>query len=190
MSELSVKIAETIDDLNEVYRLTYQSYLSENYCSIDPAEILIHYAKLDTVPSTRILMLYDGDEFVASNSIKIDCLAGFHCDEDFPDEVNVLRTECYDNDRILGASWRIVTTEKARTTRKIVFELIRKTINVGMMLGIDICLFTFNPKHEQFYQRFLNLETIAMGVCRAANNAPAILMVGVRDRIISSRIMN
>jgi predicted GNAT family N-acyltransferase len=185
-----LKIAETISDLYRVYRLCYEVYFAEGYCAYNPAGILCHYPKLDTLPETSILMIEDDmGNLIASNTLTLDSPAGFHVDEDFPDEVNEIRQQCKEQ-RKLAASWRIITAMGLRNTRKVVFELIRKTINLGIVKGVDYCLFSFNPKHEDFYKKYLNLETIGgVKLCHAANNAPAILMLGKRDDVIKSRIM-
>jgi predicted GNAT family N-acyltransferase len=186
-----LRIAETISDLHRVYRLCYEVYFAEGYCAYDPAGILCHYPKLDTLPETSILMIEDDmGNLIASNTLTLDSPAGFHVDEDFHDEVQAIREQCKIEQRKLAASWRIITASTIRNTRKVVFELIRQTINLGIVKGIDYCLFSFNPKHEEFYKKYLNLETVGnTKICHAANNAPAILMLGKRDEIIKSKIM-
>jgi len=186
-----LRIAETINDLHKVYKLCYETYYQEGYCPYDCSGLLCHYPKLDTLPETSILMIEDDmGNLIASNTLTLDSPAGFHVDEDFPEDVLVIRNQCHLENRKLAASWRIITASTIRNTRKVVFELIRKTINLGIVKGVDWCLFSFNPKHEEFYKRYLNLERVGdIKICHAANNAPAILMLGKRDEIIKSKIM-
>ena len=186
-----MKIAETISDLYKVYRLCYETYFAEGYCVFDAGGILVHYPRLDALPETSIIMEEDEmGNLIASNTLTLDSPVGFHVDQDFPDEVNVIRKICAKENRKLAASWRIITQKYIRNTREVVFELIRKTINLGITKGVDYCLFSFNPRHEAFYTRYLSLERVGdVKICHAIKDAPAILMLGKRDDIIKSKIM-
>jgi hypothetical protein len=64
--------------------------------------------------------------------------------------------------------------------------LITRYVEYIKMRGIDVTLYTFNPKHGSFYKRMLDFEIIAEPrVGHAVQAAPAILMRGELERVVA-----
>jgi hypothetical protein len=186
-----IKIADSIDELNKVYRMCYQTYVEEGYCFYNPAGTYCHYPHLDTIPETSILLLInEKDEIMGTNSLTLDSPARLHVDEDFPEETEKVRQECKKEGKLLAASWRILVTDGLRLRLKGVKALIKATIELAFEKGVEVCLFSFNPKHENFYRKSLNLVTIAGPIpYEGAGGAPGILMRGDKEAVIKSKFM-
>jgi hypothetical protein len=113
----------------------------------------------------------------ATCSYTIDNPNGLHVDHMFLEETNLIRKECAEKGWKLGSSWRIATRPETRS-----IETLLKLINVCFIDGVnklDVCLFTFHPKHAKIYARILDLYTIAGPKDdTSVNGSPAVLMRG------------
>jgi hypothetical protein len=141
---------------------------------------------LDNIPETVVFVVEDDDgEIIGTNSLTMDGPNKLHVDEDFPKDVSKFRKCSRRMGRNLFASWRIATSPKARSTMKVVMELIRITMEEGCKRHAHEMLFSFNPKHEKIYAKLLGLKTVARGECDAVNSAPGVLMyVDCRSMIL------
>ena len=165
-----IRRIQTTEELERVYRLTHDVYVKSGYCKSKKNGRLVHYPHLDNIPETTVFIAIKNGKIVGTNSITLDGPKGLHVDEDFLNDVNKVRAE----GRRLVASWRIVTDCKGI---KPVIELISKTTDYALNeLKAETALFTFHPKHERFYKKFLNMRTIARNGCMKLDNAPAVLM--------------
>jgi len=138
---------------------------------------------LDGIPETTVFLAERNGELVGSNSLTIDGPRQLHVDEDFPDQVKRIRLWSRSVGLRLGASWRIVTQPKIHGQTAVILRLIDATVRRGAELGLHVTLYSFNPKHERFYKRFLGLTTVARDICRAAQGAKAVLMIGDSRKI-------
>jgi len=184
--DLHVEEVDSIDRLAEVYELTYREYVAEGYVQPNGNKQLRHYAELDGIEETTVFGAYIGSKLVGTNSLTADGPMGLPVDCDFPDKVARIRRWCRSRDLVLGTSWRLVTDSAARGNFRVLIELVRATVRKGCKLGLHVTLYSLNPRHEKAYRKFLGLETIARGICRAVMGAPAVLMVG-DSRVITSR---
>ena len=102
-------------DMWSVWKLTYDVYLEEGYCQPNDSGILQHYPHLDNIPETTVFCTKDDDGILqGTNSLTKDGPRGLHTEICFPEETAAVRYECYQNNLILGASWRIVTSPNNR----------------------------------------------------------------------------
>lgn len=165
-----IRPIQTLIELDKIYYLTHDIYVKNGYYKPNEEGKLSHYPQLDNIPETTVFIAIKDGEIVGTNSITLDGIMGLHVDLDFPDEVNKVRKER----RRLVASWRIVTNNGI----KVIVGLIKKTVDHALnILKADTALFTFHPKHESFYQKYLNAKTIARSDCISKlENAPAVLM--------------
>lgn len=186
-----VREINDVAGLSEVYRLVYREYFKLGYAEPNCDEILSHYAELDGIDETTVIGAYYDGELVGTNSITVDGPMGLHVDHDFPDQVGRIRNWCKASGLRLGASWRIVTKSTVRHSFGVLVDIVRATVRKGCELGLHITLYSFHPSHERRYKRFLGLQTVAYDICRAANDSPAVLMLGDSRRITShcSRLM-
>jgi len=170
----SLRTIRSEQELETVYRLTYQCYLNEGYCSKSEAGKLIHYPYLDALPETTIFIVEDPDGVVVGTcSTTLDNRHGLHVDEDFKSEADIVRKE----QSILASSWRIAVDSRYRTGALVAKLLVEGSIAFWHASSIEVCLMTFNPCHERFYARFMNCLTLARkDDIHGLSNAPAVLM--------------
>ena len=175
---LTVREACGAAEMDEVYRLTHDTFLEQGYCEPQPDGRLIHYPHLEGLPETTTLIAEEHGEIVGTNSMTLDNPVGLHVDVDFKAECDRIRAECRALGRSLGASWRIATKGSCRNTTAVIKGLIRETVRRFIVGGVETVVFTFNPRHERIYRRLLNMKTIARydGTVRGLNNAPAVFM--------------
>ncbi len=178
MKPIIVRVA-TRDDMEDVWELAYNSYVSEGYCPESPSGKLRHYELLDAIPETTVYLAERGDDLLGSVTFTIDSPAGLHTDKAFRAETNMERQTCAFGNLVLAASWRIVTNPNCRGKLDVLKSLIRRGLIHLEMLEVDILLCTFNPKHARAWKRLIGIELIAGPRDDATvNGAPAVLMRG------------
>jgi hypothetical protein len=160
-------------EMEDVYRLTHDAYVERGYCTPQSDRRLIHYPHLDRINETTVLIAISQGNMVGTNSITLDSTHGLHVDEDFKVECDAIRKE----GRKMAGSWRIATHLSCRQERQVMINLIRCTIHWCIDASVETCVFTFNPRHERFYQKILNIKTISRKESVGAlQNAPAVFM--------------
>jgi len=162
------------NELDLVYKLTYEEYLRQGYIIENPNKSLSLYPHLDNILETTVIGCFDHNKLLGTISWTLDGPNKLHTDIDFPKETEKVRQE----GRILAASWRIITDHNYRHKISVVSSLILATIEEMMIGNVQTALFTFNPKHERVYRRILNMKTLARhdGTIHGMDNAPAVLM--------------
>lgn len=175
---VAIRTIDAVDGLAAIHALTYREYLKAGYTGPNADRLLAHYAELDGIDETTVFGAYVGGELAGTNTITRDGPMGLHVDRDFPDEVSAIRRRCRRRGLNLGASWRLVTDGAGRRHFRVVLSLIGTTIREGCRSALHVTLYSMHPRHVRFYRRFLGLEKIAEGVCRAAGGNPAVLMLG------------
>ena len=168
-------------DMWSVWKLTYDVYLEEGYCQPNDSGILQHYPHLDNIPETTVFCTKDDDGILqGTNSLTKDGPRGLHTEICFPEETAAVRYECYQNNLILGASWRIVTSPNNRGKCRVLMDLLSTSYAFLIQeSAINVCLFTFNPKHVDTYKKLFDIKVIA-GPKEDVSvvGAPAVLMLG------------
>lgn len=171
---------QSSEDLEQVYRLTYECYLQQGYCSRNKSGKLIHYPHLDHLAETSIFVAEDANgDVIGTCSTTLDNPHGLHVDEDFHKEADLVRQEGH----TLASSWRIAVDTRYRAGTAVARLLVEGAVAFWHAASIETCLMTFNPCHERFYARYLGCQTIARrNELHDLSNAPAILMRWDADR--------
>jgi hypothetical protein len=177
---MEIEIVQSQKDLEEVYKLTHDVYVLNNYISPNPDGMLAHYPHLDNIPESIVIVAKVDGKIVGTNTFTIDGPNGLHIESEFPDVVKRLRKTPLK----LSSTWRIITDPEYQDTKRVIKSVIRKTFEVGMNEA-DLVLATFNPKHERFYQRLLNFITIA----GPRTHDKVGLMMTTKDWISKSRLI-
>jgi len=169
---------KTDGDPARVWKLAYETYRAAGYCDDNPCGMLAHYIGLDGIPETEVYAVEDDDgKMIATNSATIDGPRGLHTDHAFPRETEVVREECLDGGLWLGSSWRIASDPSCRKRLEPVVKVIEYTLQqFGPKL--DVCLFTFNPRHARVYKYLLKLKIIAESPSDPTVKASVVLMRG------------
>ena len=179
MEDLSIKILETPEELDEVYRLTYESYLREGYCSIQPNERLSHYPHLDNIPNTLTFLAVKNNQIIGTNSLTIDGLMGLPVDLNigYKDKMVEIRQQCKDNQLNLGCTWRMVVVPHSPLNT--ILKLINITVEHVFYNKLHYVLYDVNPKHIKPYHTLLGSEIITEGHCYSPslNGPPSTLMM-------------
>jgi UDP:flavonoid glycosyltransferase YjiC (YdhE family) len=179
-----VRTADSIEDLEAVWRLTHDEYVRMGYSAPRPDGMLRHY-HLDGIPQTTVWVAEDDRrQIVGTVSLTGDNPAGLHVDDDFKDVVDGIRRECRASGKRLAASWRIVTRANLHNELGVIMGLVAAIMDEVVACPDLISLYTFNPRHEGFYRRMCGFELIAgPRPSRAVKDAPGILMRGDWERI-------
>ncbi|NPA68331.1 MAG: hypothetical protein GXO50_06945 [Chlorobi bacterium] len=155
----------TISKLNDFSRIPEISRLVKNSFTesglIPPdyeSEYLDLYPYLNKISETTVLIAESEGRIIGTNSITIDGPAGLHTDFYFKKETDIIRKT---GNKILGSSWRIATAPTCRKNFRLFLDLIENTFKAGKEKNIETCLFVFAKKHENFYKRILDAETVA-----------------------------
>jgi hypothetical protein len=167
--------------MEAVWRLTHDEYVKMGYAAPRPDRLLRHF-DLDGIDETAVWIAEEEDAIgtvLGTISVTVDGPAGLHVDEEFRDAADAVRKECRLTGKKLAAPWRIVTRSDHHGQLAISMALINACVEHVVNQGLDVTLYTFNPRHEKFYKRMLGFETIAgPRPSPAVRNAPAVLMRG------------
>jgi len=183
---MRVRIAKPAD-MDAVYRLTHDAYVGQGYCEPQPDGMLRHYPHLDGIPETTVFVAEKDGVIIGTNSLTLDGPRGLHVDDDFPYSVAEVRRFCQADGERLGASWRIVTCQKAHESMRVVVELVDITIKKSIAEHVDVLLFSFHPgRHERIWRRLLGLTTLCHADRCKAVSAPCVLMMGTVSGIAAN----
>lgn len=175
VKKMEVRIA-TQADMSNVYKLTYKSYLEEGYCQENDKKELIHYPHLDNIEETTVIIVDEDGQIIGTITLTLDSPIKLYTDEDFLEETERIRQECFEKNKKLGCLWRLATiTDK--NDKAIICLLFNKTIEIMIDCKMDICLFVVNPKHSSFYNKIFGIEPVTTNVCKSVS-APGVLMIG------------
>lgn len=167
-----IRPALSDDDLDQVYRLTHDAYVSLGYIDPQPDGRLRHYPDIDSAPENVVLVAEEDGMIVGTVSVTLDGPAGLHVDHDFRAACDTVRAE----GQPVAAVWRIMTAPDRRSTSALVLALIRAATDVLSGFGLDTTLMSFAPHHERAYRRLLDMRTIARTEGTADLRTAAVLM--------------
>ena|SRR5687767_6092198 len=176
-----VRPVRTLDELQQVYRLTHECYVSNGFAESHRTGLVVHYPHYDHIPETTILIAILEGKIVGSVSYTIDGPSGFTLDEDFRPECDSIREE----GKRVGVVWRLVVDKSVRSNRAVVSDLIDGVIKLAVEYDVPTVLFAVNPRHENVYKRMLRMEVVERRqATEGLTNAPAVLLRGDRDTIL------
>ena len=171
---IKLRSAKNKKDLEEIYRLVHDAYVERGYIEPQDDGRLVLYPHLDNVPETTVIIMWDQDRIVGTNTLTIDGPRGLPSDGDFKKECDAIRAE----GRCLAGSWRLCTRTGYRDERHIVLELIARTVRLTLQNDIETCVFTINPRHVDVYRKLLNMTLVSQreDTVKGLQNAPAVFM--------------
>ena len=170
-----IRRVANVAEMEEVYRLTHDSYVSKAYTEIQDNGLLLHYPEFDVIPETKVLAALQDGKMIGTISLTIDGPFGFTLDRDFRDDIAKLR----DEGRRVAVIWRLVVREDCRSSRTVLLGLISAVTRLAISHGVNTYLFEVNPKHERVYMRLLNMSVVARNEgAQGLQHAPAVLLRG------------
>ncbi len=160
-------------ELDEVYRLTHDAFVEQEYCRPQPDGRFMHCLRFDRIPETTVFIALRHGRIIGSLSVTLDGPEGLPVEVDFDSECDRIRQE----GSLLANGWRMVTRKQCRASRRLVFAMLREGVGHCREAGVRTCLHCVNPKHERAYQKLLKWKTVArhQEAC-GLQNAKAVLM--------------
>ena len=177
MCNNNYKIQKLLDfgRLDEIGKLVHNTLVESGHISSQSNQHIDLYPHLNKIPETTILIAELNGNIIGTNSITLDNSFGLHTDYFFNEETNFIRAH---ESKILGSSWRIATYHKYRKNIRLFLDLIQNTYFVAKEKHIETCLFVFDKKHEEFYKKLLDAETVTEKTCNIDSriDIPMVLM--------------
>ncbi len=160
MSVYDYKIRKLTDlkRLPEIGRLIHDTFIESGLISTKCKTPVDLYPHLNFIKETTILTVELNGKIIGTNSMTLDGPAGLHTDYYFKEETDFIRKT---ENTVLGSSWRIATSHEYRNHIKLFLDLIQQSFFIAKEKQIETCLFVFAEKHEAFYKKMLDAETIA-----------------------------
>jgi len=154
-----------LDDYNrisEIGKLVHDTLVESKHISSRYNKFVDLYPHLNTIPETTVLIAELNGKIIGTNSMTIDNPHGLHTDKFFKEETDIIRKN---ENKILGSSWRIATEHKYRKNIRLFLDLIQNSFYLAKEMNIETCLFVFDIRHEEFYKKLIDAETITKKIC-------------------------
>lgn len=148
--------------LPEISLLVRETFIESGLISDHFNSSADFYPHLNTIKETTILIAEQNGKIIGTNSMTTDSSVGLHTDSYFKEETDFIRKT---EKKILGSSWRLATIHEYRNNIHLFLDLIQTSFHIAKEKHIETCLFVFNKKHEAFYKKLLDAETIAEKIC-------------------------
>ncbi len=148
---IDVRPAASRDELEEAYALVYRSYLWRGY--IPPNDSGLRLSLFNLLPdAVTFAGAYDGG-VVATVSLIPDSPAGLPMDDIYHTELSALRAQ---NRRIAEVTMLADRRLEIRRTLPMLLALMKLLFDYAIMMleCTDLCI-TINPRHNDFYERYL-----------------------------------
>ena len=172
-SEFTIKVANTLEERESVYKLAYQVYLSKGYIKENSNEWLVQ--SYDQNSETVILMVQDKfKNIVGSVTMVFDGASRLPAEKIYSEELNILRRQ---NEKVVEIS-RLVISPEYRNLKEVLVLLFNYLFIYSYLVKKYTCLvIEVNPRHTTYYQELLHFRAIGdERPCPNVQSAPAILM--------------
>lgn len=167
--ELTFKIAETKDELEQAFKILHDGYVKDGYMKEDPSGLRV--TKFHALPSTTTLVAKKGDEVIGTVSIIRKGPLGFPCGDYF-DLSHLAPTDVPAEISSLGIkdSYRSLKGEILFPMLKFLFHYSKE------YFGVSHYIITVSPKWIDFYVAILMFEKLETKIDSYdfANNVPAV----------------
>lgn len=168
--ETRYKIAGSLADRTEAYRLVYQNYLRKGL--IEPNRYELRVTPYHLLPTTSTFIAMQDGETVATVTLIGDGELGLPMESIYPEEVEAAR----ENGLYVGEVSCLATHDiDFKEFLPIFVKLTRLMAQHARAHGMDQFLIATHPKHARFYQRFMGFHQIGgLKVYPNVQNAPAV----------------
>jgi hypothetical protein len=173
----SIKIAETLDEYQQAFRLVHNEYSSVGYIPPCPQHPY-HYSHYSLLPETCVFLFKTNLTVVATLTEIIDTAQnGLPMDELYRKELDALRNQ----GRVVVELSAFVTSRTQRM-RNIMVYMCNAMFNYSKINKIDDICIMVNPKHVQFYTQMFLFEPYGPERFYEKVQAPAVpLRVDMRE---------
>lgn len=171
--EFSVRVANSLEEREAVFKLAYQVYLEKGYINENANQWLIN--SYDMAHDTVILIVLDSQKNIAGSlTMVFDSRKTLPADKIYQDELNELR---YSRKRLTEIS-RLVISPDYRNSKEILILLFNyMAIYSAHIKRIDNIIIEVNPRHKDYYKSILCFDEVGCEKpCPQVKDAPAILL--------------
>jgi len=156
LSQVLFTPARSIDELKQAFALVYRTYLDRGY--IAPTENQLRFGIHNLLPEATTFVAVLRETVIATATLIADSPLGLPMDQVYRDELNKLRRQ---DRRIAEVTMLADRRRQFRRTLPMLLALFRTTMDYAIdVLALDDLCITLNPRHEQFYRRFLCFEDL------------------------------
>ncbi len=171
--EYTIKVANTLEEREAVFKLGYQIYLEKGFIDENPQEWLVR--NYDASSETVILNVQDKSKnIVGSVTLVFDGDCNLPAEKMYREEIKTLQ----DNGRKLVEISRLVIKPDNRNSKEILLLLFNYLAIYCYHVKNYTCLTVqVNPRHKTFYKSLLGFEEIGGEKSSPhLKNAPAVLI--------------
>ena len=160
---LTVRVADSLEDLQAAYRLVYRQYLGRGYCQANDVEMHCNFFCL--LPESRTFLLEKEGRLLGTISLLVDSRCGLPMESLFPGEVANLRSAgakiaevgLLALDRETFGEKRFALTDFTKLASS--FHLFKIMFDYARFAGVTDLAIAMHPKHKDLY-RYMTFEGI------------------------------
>ncbi|PCJ62347.1 MAG: hypothetical protein COA79_04585 [Planctomycetota bacterium] len=170
-SQIELKIASSVKELNEAYKLVYRQYLEKGFTAKNDAEKRILF--WNTLPDTYTVIAKQNDRVIGTLTFIKDSVAGLPMDDISKNSLEPMRKEGRVLCELTGLAIDGSACEKSTVMKLFQFGF---KLSSSHLKSTDYVI-TINPRHQFFYKKVLCFEIIG-STCsyKKVENAPAVPM--------------
>lgn len=168
-----IKIANTLEEREAVFRLAYQVYLEKGFIKSNYSEWLVQ--NYDAMSDTVILSVWDKNtKLVGSLTLIFDANFKLPAEKIYPDEIQKLKLK---GEKLLEVS-RLVISQEFRNSKEVLLLLYNYMLIYAFHVKqYDAMIIEVNPRHKTYYKTLLKYDEIGNEKeCPSVQNAPAVLL--------------
>lgn len=172
-AEFQIKIANTMEEREKVFKLAYEVYLEKGFIKANPYQWLVQ--NYDANQDTIILMVQDQYKKVAGSlTLVFNEKNRLPAEKIYGDEIHNLKAK---GDGLVEIS-RLVVSHEYRNSKEVLLLLINYLMIYSYYIKkYDFLVIQVNPRHKTYYKALLNFEEIGIEkACPNVLNAPAVLL--------------
>lgn len=172
-SEFAIKVANTLEEREAVFRLAYQVYLEKGFIKKNSNEWLVQ--NYDAKSETMILIVKDSNKkIIASVTLVFAGNSKLPAQKIYSEEINQLTAA---NEKVVEIS-RLVINPDFRNSKDILVLLFNYLCIYSYHVKKYTCLaIEVNPRHKNYYKSLLSFKEIGdEKPCPIVENAPAVLL--------------
>lgn len=172
-AEFTVKIANTLQEREDVFQLGYQVYLEKGYIKENPYQWLVQ--DYDGASETTIFIVKDrAGEIAGTATLVFNSSTKLPIEKTFGSEIKTLSP----NGAKVTEVSRLVINPTYRNSKEILVLLFNYMFIYGYHIkNVDLVAIQVNPRHKNYYKKLLNFdESGEEKLCASVQNAPASLL--------------
>ncbi len=169
----TVRIANTLEEREEVFKLGYQIYLEKGYIRENANQWLVQNYDFD--PETVIIIVQDQDKKIAGSvTLVFDGCSKLPVESIYEDELKALRAS---GSKMVELSRLIISPEYRNAKEVLVLLYNYLAIYTHHIANFNAFIVEANPRHKNFYKALLGFEEVGQEKpCPHVQSAPAILL--------------